>query len=144
MEGDFPERRLDQSKNTPRGASPKPLKGDLRSGTGLKGLPADRESAPKGEGFGVLMSAAGAINPFEEISAPYPYSAFDNDVRNFAGLDHLVGLAPSETDHPGNVTDAVKQLFNVACESSHGSAAFLGKKLSTSVHVLPLSALSIE
>jgi len=103
------------------------------SSAGLKGLPGDLETAPKGDRFGALWDwnsalTAAAINPCEEITALYSYSAFDNDVRKFAGLDHLVGLAPSETDHPGNITDAVKQLFNVPRKSSHVSTAFPARK----------------
>ena len=35
-----------------RVSAPKTLSGELRSSTGLKGLPAERETASKGEGFG--------------------------------------------------------------------------------------------
>ena len=101
----------------PRESAPKPLNRDVRSGSELKGLPADSETAPKPEGFGVqgaeLVVATCPINPCEEILVPYPYPIFHDDVRDFAPPDHLVGLAPAKTDYPGNVTDAVKHRFRV-------------------------------
>ena len=94
------------------------------SNTGFKGLPANPETAPKREGFRrtkdwALVLAAVAVNPREEIFAPYSYPAFDNDVRDLFVPNHLIDLRSREVDRPCEVSNAIKQRFNMACESSH-------------------------
>jgi hypothetical protein len=82
------------------------------SSTGLKGLPADNEAAPKEEGFDALRSQLSvAVWPHQstrEIAALYPNASFNNDGLNFTRLDHLVRLAPGKADYPRNVTDAIQ------------------------------------
>jgi hypothetical protein len=45
-------------------------------------------------------------------------------VRDFASPDHLISFGSAETDHPGNLTDAIKHRFCIAVAFSLSAPNF--------------------
>ena len=55
----------------------------------------------------------------QKVPAAANGAQFDNDVRNLFGLNHLIDLRSREADRPCEVSNAIKQRFDMTCEPPH-------------------------